>query len=409
MEVLYARCAGLDVHKDTVVACARWIESGKAQYAVQTFGTVTSELLRLADWLMEHGCTHVAMEATGVYWRPVWAVLEGAEAFELVLANAAHVKNVPGRKTDVNDATWLADLLAHGLIKASFVPPAHVQQTRELSRTRKQLVQEVTSHTLRIQKVLETCNIKLSSLLSDVRGKSGRAILDAIVRGENDPKKLAALADHRVRAKREDLEESLKGRVTEHHRFLLKLHLTQADQLEEAVRDVEARLGDALKPFREKLERVAELPGLDVRSASAIVSEIGFDMKRFETPDKLVSWSTLCPRMDETAGKRRNTRIRKGGTWLKPVLVQAAWNAVRTKRSYLRAKFLRLKARRGAKKAIVAIAASMLRAIWHILAYDVRYQDLGPDYQAVDKEKIARRLRVRLEALGYNVQLSAAA
>jgi transposase len=409
MEVLYSRCAGLDVHKDTVVACARWIEGGKGQYAVETFETVTSELLRLADWLMEHGCTHVAMEATGVYWRPVWAILEAADAFELMLANAAHVKNVPGRKTDVNDATWLADLLAHGLIKPSFVPPAHVQQTRELSRTRKQLVQEVTSHTLRIQKVLETCNIKLSSLLSDVRGKSGRAILDAIIDGEDDPKKLAALVDSRVRASQEQLVEALKGRVTAHHRFLLKIHMTQADQLEEAVRDVEARLGDALKPFREKLARVAELPGLDTRSASAIVSEIGFDMKRFETPDKLVSWATLCPRMDETAGKRRNTRIRKGGTWLKPVLVQAAWNAVRTKKSYLRAKYLRLKSRRGAKKAIVAVAASMLRAIWHILSTGSCYQDLGPDYQAVDKEKLARRLCRRLEQLGYKVTLPVAA
>lgn len=408
MEVLYSRCAGLDVHKDTVVAAVRIAADATVDREVKSFGTTTGELMKLADWLMEHGCSHVAMEATGVYWKPVWAVLESAEAFELVLANAHHVRNVPGRKTDVNDATWLSDLLAHGLIRASFVPPAHVQQMRDLSRTRKQLVREITAHTLRIQKVLETANIKLSSVLSDVLGKSGRAILDAIVSGISDPQVLVKLVSPKVKASSDTLAKALRGRVTDHHRFLLKVHLQQVDNLNEAVRELEERLGDALEPFRDKVELIVQIPGFDTQSARALLSEIGTDVTRFARPEHLVSWACLCPRLDESAGKHRNTRTRKGARWLRPLLVQAAWNAVRTKNSYLRAKYHRLRARRGTKKAIVAVAASMLRAIWHMLRGNHPFNDLGPaHYEQQDTSRIAKRLVRKLEGLGYKVSLAA--
>jgi transposase len=410
VEVLHPRCAGLDVHKETVVAAIRVVVPGarEPRREVRTFGTTTSALLKLSDWLQENECKQVVMESTGVYWKPVWAVLESAEAFELSLANAAHVKNVPGRKTDVNDATWLADLLAHGLIKASFVPPQHVQHSRELSRTRKQLVRETAQHTLRIQKILETANIKLSSVLSNTLGKTGRAILNAIIDGETSPDVLAQMADPKVKASQHELREALRGHVTEHHRFLLKLELSVIDHLGDAVRDVEARLGQALDPFREDVKRLAAIPGLDTTSAQSVLAEIGTDMSRFPSPEHLVSWATLCPSSDESAGKRRNTRIRKGGAWLKPVLVQAAWCAVRTKKSYLRTKYLRLRARRGTKKAIVAIAASILRTIWHLLTKHSAYKDLGADYLRIDKEKIARRLALRIQSLGYQITLAPA-
>jgi len=408
MEVLYPRCAGLDVHKDTVVAAVRIAADANVEREVKSFGTTTSELLRLADWLMGYGCSHVAMEATGVYWKPVWAVLESAEAFELVLANAHHVRNVPGRKSDVNDATWLSDLLAHGLIRPSFVPPAHVQQMRDLSRTRKQLVREITAHTLRIQKLLETANIKLSSVLSDVLGKSGRAILDAIVSGQSDPRLLAKLVAPNVKASSDELAEALRGHITDHHRFLLKMHLQQVDNLNEAVRALEERLGDALQPFRDKVELIVQIPGFDTQSARALLSEIGTDVTRFARPENLVSWACLCPRLDESAGKHHNTRTRKGARWLRPVLVQAAWNAVRTKNSYLRAKYLRLRARRGNKKAIVAVAASMLRAIWHMLCDRHPFNDPGPaHYDRQNRSRTARRLVRKLEGLGYKVSLAA--
>jgi len=258
MDVVHVKCAGLDVHQRSVVACVR-LGSGKAvTYTVRTFGTSTPDLLALSDWLTTHGCTHVALESTGVFWKPVWAVLDGA--FELVLANAMHIRNSPGRKSDVNDATWIADLLAHGLIRASFVPPALIQELRDLTRTRKQLVREIAQHTLRLQKTLETANVKLTSVLTDILGVSGRAILAALVAGETDPAQLAALANDKVRASRAQLTAALHGRVTAHHRFMLQLHLGQIDALEAAVRDVEARLGTALAPFRAAVDHLITMP-----------------------------------------------------------------------------------------------------------------------------------------------------
>lgn len=364
MEVLYPRCAGLDVHKDTVVACLRCV-SPPAHRETRSFATTTGALLQLAEWLGRHGCTHVAMEATGVYWRPLWHILEGE--FELVLANAQHIRNVPGRKTDVNDAMWIADLLAHGLIRSSFVPPAAIQDLRDLTRTRKQLVREVAQHSLRIQKVLEDANLKLGSVLSDVLTASGRAMLGAIIAGENDPERLADLAQGTARRKRPELIEALRGRISAHHRMMLKLHLDLIADLERALRQVDEAVGKALAPIRERARLLTTMPGISDRTAQVVVAEIGVDMTRFPSPAHLVSWAGLYPRNDESAGKRRSTRVRKSGIWLKTTLVTAAWAAVRVKSSYLHAQFLRLKARRGAKKAILAVAASMLTAVYFML------------------------------------------
>jgi transposase len=407
MEVLYPRCAGLDVHKETVVASIRCVSAPTAR-EVRTFGTTTSELLALSDWLESHDCTHVAMEATGVYWKPVWHLLEGR--FELVLANAQHIRNVPGRKTDVNDAMWIADLLAHGLIRSSFVPPAPIQELRDLTRTRKQLVREVAQHSLRIQKVLEDANIKVASVLSDILGQSGRAMLAAIIAGEADPERLADLAQGTARKKRAALIEALRGHVTPHHRTMLKLHLALIAALEAALRDVDAAVGKALAPISYTADLLKTMPGVSDIAAHVIVAEIGADMTRFPTAGHLVSWAGLCPRNDESAGKRRSTRVRKSGTWLKTTLVSAAWAAARKKDSYLRSQFLRLKARRGPKKAILAVAASMLTAAYHMLRDGVEYQDLGPDhFERRDTTKAINRLVRRLQDLGCEVELKHAA
>lgn len=404
MEVLYPRCAGLDVHKSTVVACIRLAQDdGKALQEVRSFATTTSELCELADWLTEHQCTHVVMEASGVFWKPVWHVLE--ESFELVLANAQHVKNVPGRKSDVNDAMWLADLLAHGLIRGSFVPPTHIQEVRDLSRTRKQLTREIIQHTNRIQKVLEDANIKLSSAISNVMGKSGRSILEALIAGESDPEKLVQLCSGRLKASRKELTEALRGRITDHHRFLLKLHLSQVDQLQQGMRDLEARMGQALTPFQEHVDNLTTIPGVNETTAYVLAGEIGLDMARFPTAGHLISWAGLCPKLDESAGKHRSRRIRKGASWLKPALVSAAWGGIRAKGSYLRAQFHRLKARRGAKKAIIAVAASMLTAAYYILRDRVCYRELGSDhFTKRDPEHAAKRLIKRLQGLGFAVE-----
>jgi transposase len=405
MEALHQRCAGLDVHKKTVVASVRLAEGSKVVTEVRTFATTTSGLLSLSDWLSGNGCTHVAMEATGVYWKPVWHVLSDGE-MELILANAAHVKNVPGRKTDVSDATWLAELLAHGLIRASFVPDGQTQELRVLLRTRKQLVREQTRHTQRIHKTLEDANIKIESELSDMLGKSGRAMLNAIIAGETDPARLAALAHPGVKSPQAKLQEALRGRVTAHHRFLLKLHLGQIDQLDAAISTIDSEIEANLAPFRTAVELVSTIPGVGPLGAQVIVSEIGTDMSRFPNAGHLLSWAGLCPRNDESAGKRRSTRLRKGAPWLKTMLVQCAWAAKRKKASYLQAQFLRLRSRRGPQKAICAVAASILTAVYHMLKDGTPYEDLGPDhFVRRSKTTQTQRLVRRLEHLGYTVDI----
>ena len=385
MEVIHPRCAGLDVHKDSVVAAIRLATPGEPKSEVRTFSTTTPGLLALSDWLSGQACTHVAMEA----------------------ANPAHVKNVPGRKTDVADALWLADLLAHGLIRASFVPEIATQAMRGLLRTRKQLVREQASHIQRVQKVLEEANIKLASILTDIMGLSGRAVLKALIEGETDPDQLVKLIDRRVKASADQRHAALRGRVTDHHRFLLRLHLRHIDTLNEAAGEIDQQVENTLAPFRAAVRLLCSIPGVHTVSAQVIVSEIGTDMSRFPTAGHLISWAGLCPRNDESAGKRRSTRLRKGAPWLKTTLIQCAVSGVKKKGSYLNAQFNRLRQRRGPKKALCAVAASILTAIYHMLRDGTPYHDLGADH--VQKNTLhdqARKLAQRIGRLGFNCSLT---
>ena len=405
MDVLYANCAGLDVHKDTVVACSRRVIGGKIVREVRTFKTTTSDLLALSEWLASLDCTRIVMEATGVYWKPVWNILSDGD-FELILANAAHVKNVPGRKTDVNDATWLADLLAHGLIRGSFVPDTQTQEQRALLRTRKQLTRERTSHVQRLQKTLEQANIKLDSVITDLVGVSGRAMIEALIAGESDPTKLARLASTRIKASSTTLTEALRGRVTKHHRFLLRLHLEQIDALNRAIAEIDTEVEANLDPFRPLIPLLTSIPGIGELAARVLLAEIGTDMSRFPSAGHLISWAGLCPRNDESAGKRRSTRMRKGAPWLKTTLIQCAWAAARKKGSYLQAQYHRLRARRGAKKAVGAVAASILTAAYHMIANGTFYQDLGADhFERRTKPTQIKRLVAKLQSLGYEVEI----
>jgi transposase len=406
MEVLYPRCAGLDVHKDIVVAGVRLAGGRSAATEVRTFSTTTPGLLALSAWLAEQGCTHVAMEATGVYWKPVWHILSEGD-FTLILANAAHVKNVPGRKTDVADALWLADLLVHGLIRPSFVPEAAIQEMRALLRTRKQLVREQASHVQRIQKTLEDTNLKLASVLTQIMGVSGRAILQALIEGERDPDKLLALVQRGVKAPPEKLRAALQGRITDRHRFLLRLHLRQVDALDAALAEIDAEVDRELAPFRDAVRLLRTIPGVSDLTAQVIVSEIGTDMSRFPTAGHLISWAGLCPRNDESAGKRRSTRLRHGAPWLKTTLVQCAWAASHKRASYLQAQFQRLRHRRRPKKAICAVAASILTTAYHMLRDGTYYADLGAGhFRRTSPEAQASRLARQIAKLGFTCTIS---
>ena len=409
MEVLHPRCAGLDVHKDTVVAAVRLMEGdGTLRREVETFATTTPGLIALSDWLERHGAPCIAMEATGIYWRPVWQVLAGEER-TLILANAAHVRNVPGRKTDVADAVWLSDLLAHGLIRPSFVPETETRAMRDLLRTRKQLVREQASHVQRIQKTLEDANLKLASVLTDIMGQSGRAVLAALAAGETDPERLRALVRPRVKASPEAIRAALTGRPSAHHRFLIGLHLGQIDAFAAAIAAIDAEVERDLGPFREAVGLLATIPGVAELTAEVVLSEIGLDMSRFPTAGHLISWAGLCPRNDESAGKRRSTRLKKGAPWLKTALVQAAWAAVRKKQSYLNAQFQRLRARRGPRKAICAVAASILTAAYHMLKDGTVYVDPGPDhFRRTQPATRAKALARQIERLGFVCSISPA-
>ncbi len=408
METLHRRCAGLDVHQKEIVACRRIVSGRKARSELARFATTTPGLVALSAWLAEARVTHVAMEATGVYWKPVWHVL--CHDFELVLANAAHIRNVPGRKSDANDATWIADLLAHGLIRASFVPPQPIQELRDLTRTRRELTREIVRHTQRIQATLEEANIKLASVISDILGFSGRRILKAIVAGESDPRRLAALGHPKLACSREDLIAALQGRPRDHHRFLIGQHLKTIEQIEATIAEFDARLEAALAPFRDAVERLKDIPGVSDNVAQTLIAEIGDDMSAFPTDGHLASWAGMCPRLDESAGRKRSRRLRKGAPWLKPVLVQAALAATKVKKSSLRARYFSLKPRLGHKKAIVAVAAAMLRIAYHMLKDGTFYQYLGPDYRGhKNPHRAAQNLAKRIRALGFEVDLKMAA
>ena len=405
MDVVHTHCAGLDVHKKTVVASVI-VPDGKTglQKETRTFGTMTSDLLALSDWLMGYGVTHVAMESTGEYWKPVFNILENN--FEVLLVNAQHIKAVPGHKTDVKDSEWIAELLRHGLLKASFVPPLGQRELRELTRYRSTFVRERATLVNRVQKVLESANIKLASVATDVMGVSGRAMLEALIEGQASPAEMAELAQKRMREKRELLAKALEGRVKSHHRFVLTELLCQIDSLDETIERFNQQVEAYCRPFEEAVVSLDSIPGVGRQVAEIIVSEIGTDMSRFPSADNLASWAGVAPGNNESAGKRRSGKTTKGNKALCSALNQAAHAAARTKNTYLSAQYRRLAARRGKKKAIVALEHTILVISYHLIKRHELYCELGGDY--FDKrrpEATAKRLVKRLEQLGYSVSL----
>ena len=406
MELLYPCCCGLDVHRDTVVACLiRPSTEGRRTKEIRAFRTTTGELLALVGWLAAACCTHVAMESTGVYWRPVYNILEGR--FQLLVANAAHIKAVPGRKTDVNDAEWIADLLQHGLLRASFIPSREQRELRDLTRTRTTLVDERSAAVNRLHKVLQDANIKLSGVATDVMGVSGRAILQAILGGTTDPATLAELAKGRLRKKRHKLEEALTGPVNDHHRLLITVHLELLDSLDEAIERLSQQIAEKLRPFEDELARLDTIPGLGRYTAEVLAAEIGLDMSQFPTAGHLASWAGMCPGNHESAGKRKGGRTRKGSKWLRRALIEAACAAGRARRTYLGGQYRRLVVRRRKKKAAVAVGHSILVIVYHLLKNHDTYQDLGPTY--LDERRRARaqhRAIEQLQALGYQVTIT---
>jgi len=409
MQVVYPRCAALDLGKDVLVAAVRLQDAGGVSCECRTYGTTANQLSTLRGWLISHGVTHVVMEATGSYWKCVWRALEGH--FELTLANPRQIRSLPGRKSDVKDARRIVDFHAHGLIQGSFVPPAEIDAVRELTRTRKQFVREINRHIQRIQKILDVANVKITGLITDTLGVSGRAILKALIAGQTDPERLAALAHPRLRASRVQLVEALQGQPTEQQRSLLGMHLQLIETLETSIAQLDDRIAQAVEPFRELVARLGLVPGLsDEVSIPALLGEIGVDMTKFPTPGNLISWACLCSRNDESAGKVRSRRTLKGAVWIKTLMIQVAWTAVRTKNSYFRAQFYRLCRTTGdRRKAIVAVAASILTVVYHMIREGTPYTDLGVNYfDERNRAGAARRLVARLQTLGYNVQVTEA-
>jgi transposase len=409
MDIVFPCCAGLDIHKDTIVVCVRRLVGGakrKTASEVRTFHTMTEQILALGDWLEREGVTQVAMESTGVYWKPIWNLLEGGSC-QLLLVNAQHIKQVPGRKTDVKDCEWIAQLLQCGLLRGSFVPPPPQRDLRELTRQRRQLIQAKAAVANRIQKVLEDANIKLGSVATDVLGVSGRAMLQSIIAGQEDPKVLAELAQRRLRAKIPQLRLALRGRVSEHHRFLLKLLLEEVLQMETWIGRLSERIVQVSPdPFVKAIALLATIPGIDERAAENIVAEIGVNMDQFPTAGHLASWSGMCSGNRQSGGKRWNARTTKGNLWLRATLVQVAWAASHTKKTYLSAFYRRLAGRRGKKRALVALGHSILEIVYYVLKRNVPYQELGADYlERHDKDRLKASLVRRLERMGHKVVL----
>jgi transposase len=407
MQVVYERCAGLDVHKKTVVVCRIMPQpAGGWQKEIRTFGTLTDELLTLADWLRAGGVSHIAMESTGVYWKPIYNLLEAE--FGVVLVNAQHIKFVPGRKTDVNDAQWIAELLQHGLLKASYIPPVEQRDLRDLIRYRTSLIQERTREVNRVQKVLEDANIKLGSVASNVLGVSGREMLEQIIAGQDDPTRLAQLARGVLRKKIAELERALTGRIRDSHRLLLKLHLEHIDDLNHKISQLSGEIDRLLLPFDpvKAIERLDGIPGVNQTIAQVIVAELGMDMSRFPTAAHAASWAGLAPGRHESAGRNRSSRIRDGNKHLKAALVQAAHAAGKRKDHYLGAQYRRLASRRGKQRAAIAVAHSILVIAYHMLQRGTEYVELGGDYfDKRTQQQSQQRLVKRLEQLGYKVTL----
>jgi transposase len=404
MEVIHERCCGLDIHKRSVVACLITPgKRGQPEREVQTFNTMTRGLLELTDWLKAAGCTHVAMESTGSFWKPIHNLLE--DSFTLLVVNAQHLKAVPGRKTDVKDAEWIADLLRHGLLRASFIPPRPDRELRELTRYRTSLVRERAAEVNRVQKVLEGANIKLAAVASNVLGVSGRAMLEAMIAGVSEPKRLADLARGRLRDKRPALEEALAGRLGSHQRFLLNVQLHHIDELDSAIETISKEIEVRLRPFEEATERLMTIPGVGPRTAQTILSEIGADMSRFHSGANLASWAGVCPGNNESAGKQKSGRTRKGSPWLRSALVEAAQAASHTQ-SYLGSQYHRLAMRRGARRAVLAVGHTILLISYKLLKDGGVYEDLGANYfDERDQQRVQKRLVQRLKALGYAVTL----
>ena len=408
MEVVYPRCCGLDLHKRIVVAC-RIVPGlgGQPQKEIRTFSTMTADLLALADWLQAVGCTHVAMESTGVFWKPVYNLLEGQ--FTLLLVNAQHIKAVPGRKTDVKDCEWLADLLRHGLLKPSFVPDRAQRELRELTRYRTTLVGERSAEINRLQKTLEGANIKLAAVASSIVGKSAREMLDALVAGASDPAALAQLARGRLREKLPQLEQALQGQFAAHQRFLVAQQLAHLDYLDEAIERLSTEIAERLHPFEVTLTQLQTIPGVGRRAAEIIVAEMGTDISRFPSAGHLAAWAGMAPGNNESAGKRRSGKTRQGNPHLRTLLVETGQAAGRTKDTYLAAQYRRLAARRGQRRAAVAVGHTILGIIYYLLKRGTTYQELGGDYfDERDRQGVERRLVRRLEALGNKVTLEPA-
>jgi transposase len=428
MRILYERCCGLDIHQRTIAVCVVTARDGKSEEETRRFGTMTSDLLELAAWLKARGIQQVAMESTGVYWKPVWNILE-ADGFDLLLANAQEVKIVPGRKTDQKDSQWIADLHQHGLLRKSFVPVKQVRDLRDLTRTRATLAQDHSSTCNRIQKVLEDANIKLASVASDVFGASGRAMLQALMKGENDAEVLAELSKGRLRHKIPELRRALEGRVTEHHRFLIHRHWRQMESLENQIRQFEEEIAARMKPTAEEIARLRqsipadaplppspreeaislwmELPGIGLTTASRMVAELGVNLEQFPTSAHLASWAALCPGNNESAGKRMSGKTRKGNVWLRRTMCEAAWAAAHSKNTYFAAQFGRIAARRGKKRALIAVAHSLLVVAYEVLKNKEHYRELGADFfDDLSKDQVKRRLVQRLKKLGFQVAVT---
>lgn len=403
MEAIIERCCGLDVHKDTVVACVLiGPPAGRARKEIRTYGTTTAQLEQLRDWLRQNGCTHVGMESTGVYWVPVYAVLE--EHFELIVGNAAHMKNVPGRKTDVKDSQWIADLIRCGLIQKSFVPPKWQRALRDLTRYRRKLVEAQASERNRLQRLLETCNVKLASVATDVFGKSGREIVRALIKGEASPEQMAKLARGRLRKKLDELVLALRGKVEAHHRFMLEMQLGRVEDIEANIAIVDGKIDEAIEPHRAVFERLKTIPGVDRVAAVTVIAELGIDMSVFPTAAHAAAWAGVSPGNNESAGKRMGQQKRRGNVHLATALVQAAMAASKTKNTYLKARFWKIAGRAGKKRAAVAVAHSILNAIYHMLEGSVDYKDLGGGY--LDRflnRNAEQRLVQRLRSMGYEV------
>ncbi len=406
MEPIYTSCCGLDVHKKSIQACVRRVgKDGKIHQELRPFGTMTQDIRDLADWLSQDEVTHVAMESTGVYWKPIYNILEGR--FNILLVNARHIKNVPGRKTDVKDCQWIAHLLQSGLLKGSFIPDRAQRELRDLTRHRTKLVDQRASVVNRVHKVLEDANIKLGAVATDIMGKSGKDMIRALIEGEKDNAEMAELARRQLRGKIPQLRLALDGHVTDHHRFMLRELMDHLDYLDEQIDRFSQRIEEICRPFAEAIEEVARLPGFEKRASENMIAEIGCNMEQFPSADHLSSWAGICCGSNESAGKRKSGKTTKGSKWLRSTLAQAAWAASRKKNSYFHAQYGRLAGRRGKKRAVIAVAHSVLTVIYHVLRDHIEYKDLGQDYfDKLNSKRLVPYLVKRLKNMGYEVNLA---